>query len=160
MAEKTTPEPAEQATDAAPEESTTEAIDETPEETTPEVTPDPEPEVKPEPTKPKARAKDWEFQAPPAALVTRIQRALGRRGRYSGPANGKFDERTAAGVQKTLATEGFKGKQDGDLETRNQVQRIQEYAKQYGGFAGDVDRKLTDQVWAAFALAVERKQND
>jgi hypothetical protein len=159
MADLTTPEPEEQAPAEAPEDTTAEApeptepdTDETPEE-------EPEPEVKSEPAK-KPRAKDWEFQAPPAALVTRIQRALGRRGRYSGPANGQFNEKTRVGIQKTLATEGFKGKQDGDLETRNQVQRIQEYAQAHGSFAGEIDRKLTELTWTSFALAVERKQND
>jgi outer membrane biosynthesis protein TonB len=160
MAEESTPEPVEQAPADAPEETKTEVTPDVPVEAETPPEKEDEPEVKPEPSKSKPRAKDWEFQAPAPALVTRLQRALGRRGRYSGPANGKFDEKTATGVQKTLATEGFKGKQDGDLETRNQVQRIQEYAKQYGSFAGEIDRKLTDSVWSSFALAVERKQND
>lgn len=108
---------------------------------------------------PKTRStkqKDWELTLPSRALQARIQRALGRRHRYSGPANGVFNEKTLIAIQETLSSGGFRVKKDGNLETRAQCLHIQEYARDHGDFAGPMDRKLTEEAWAAFALAVER----
>lgn len=109
---------------------------------------------KPKPPKPVA---DHHYVEPSAATRTRIQRALGKRKRYSGPANGKWNDDTRKGIQQTLKVgTSFSGKIDGNLDTALICQRIQEYAKQYGSYIGPVDKKLGENSWIGFAIGLER----
>lgn len=104
---------------------------------------------------PNRNGDGWEFQKPGAALTGRIQRALGARGRYTGPANGVFNKDTAIGVQRTVQNVGYSGPLDGDIRETG-CGFVQQYAKQYGGYAGPLDDELGLYTWTGFALGLER----
>ena len=97
----------------------------------------------------------WAFNKPAPALTARIQRALGRRNRYSGPANGVFNKDTAIGVQKTIQNVGYTGPLDGDIGKIGSG-LIQDYAAANGGYAGPKDNALGTYSWTGFALGLER----
>lgn len=126
-------------------------------------TPAPKPAPKPTPapstsgsTVVKNRSGDgWKFIVPSPAVTVRIQRALGRRGRYKGPANGKFTVDTAKGVQLTIENVGYSGAVDGDIRQQG-CHYIQVYAQKYGSYAGPVDEELGQYSWLGFALGLER----
>jgi hypothetical protein len=123
----------------------------------PDNKPTPKPDNKPTPKpEPKPDTKDWEFKLPSKATQVRIQRALGRRGRYTGPLDGKMQTESLKGVQKTLAVGvGYEGPIDGKIEELG-CELIQKYAKKFGSYSGPVDKKLGEQSWIGFALGLER----
>lgn len=97
----------------------------------------------------------WQFVVPSPALTVRIQRALGKRGRYHGPANGKFNADTAKGVQLTIESVGYSGAVDGDIQAEG-CKYIQVYAQKYGSYHGPQDHKLGTYSWTGLALGLER----
>lgn len=111
--------------------------------------PDPEPEAEPDPEP----EDDYEIQLPTQALQVRIQRALGRHGRYYGPANGRFDDRTLKGIQASLPAYS-NDTATGNLDEKD-AKAIQRFAKRHGGYAGPVNGDLDANSWTGFALALE-----
>lgn len=97
----------------------------------------------------------WRFDLPPAAVIGRLQRALGARKRYSGPANGIFNLATAKGIQETIQNVGYSGPIDGKIEETG-CELIQTYAKKYGDYAGPLDKDLGLYTWTGVALGLER----
>jgi hypothetical protein len=111
----------------------------------------PKPAPKPKPT------SDHLYVEPSAATRSRIQRALGKRKRYNGPADGKWGDATRKGIQLTLkAGTSYSGKIDGNLDTALICQKVQEYAKEFGSYVGPVDKKLGENSWIGFAIGLER----
>jgi GH25 family lysozyme M1 (1,4-beta-N-acetylmuramidase) len=102
-----------------------------------------------------AHGDGWEFNVPSTTLTVRLQRALGRRGRYHGPANGKFTVDVAKGVQLTIEKVGYSGAVDGDIE-KNGCHYIQVYAQKFGSYIGPIDNKLGTFSWTGFCLGLER----
>lgn len=98
----------------------------------------------------------FELTLPTQALQVRIQRALGRHGRYYGPANGVFDERALKGVQATLPAHSSESA-DGVI-TEKDAKAIQRYAKKHGSYAGPVNGQLDSNSWTGFALGLERSK--
>lgn len=116
-------------------------------------------EKKEEPKKPAARKphaqKEWTYQPPTPSLTTRIQRALGRHGFYYGPADGKFEEKSIQGVQRAIATVGYEGAVNGHIG-EEQARLIQVFAKKEGNYTGPLNKKIDENTWAGFAVALER----
>jgi GH25 family lysozyme M1 (1,4-beta-N-acetylmuramidase) len=102
-----------------------------------------------------ASGSGWRFDLPSMAMTSRIQRALGARRRYSGPANGVFNLATAKGVQTTTQNVGYQGPVDGKIGEAG-CEFIQRYAQAYGGYAGPIDKDLGQYTWAGFAVGLER----
>lgn len=126
----------------------------TPTSTTPK--PSPTPAAKPgEKVVSAASGNGWAFNLPDTALTVRIQRALGRRNRYHGPANGRFTIDTAKAVQLTIENVGYTGAIDGKIQG-NGCHYIQLYAQKFGSYKGAVDNKLATYSWTGFALGLER----
>lgn len=121
----------------------------------PSPTPAPKPATSGSTVVKSAHGSGWEFNLPSAALTIRLQRALGRRGRYHGPANGKFTVDTAKAVQLTIEKVGYSGAIDGDIE-KNGCHLIQVYAQKFGSYIGPIDNKLGTFSWTGFCLGLER----
>jgi hypothetical protein len=101
---------------------------------------------------------EWSYSEPPVMLRTRLQRGLGRKRYYSGPANGVWDEATRKGVQgATTSKGGYSGSDDGDLNNQRNVHAILVFANREGNYAGALDDKLDAAAWAAFAVGLEKE---
>jgi hypothetical protein len=104
----------------------------------------------------KAAAVDWAYVEPTDyATRLRIQKALKERDRYDGDLDGVWAELTRKGIQTTIKGVGYTGKIDG-LIARDGCYFIQKYAHDFGGYTGQLDRKLGPNSWAGFALGLER----
>lgn len=114
-----------------------------------------------------ANAPHW----PVGALMTRLQKALSKRGRYNydngsaRPADGVGGHYTALGIQKTLNHSGRNGgvlaadftlvsPLDGKLG-RNNALGVQEYAMDFGGGPNIHDGDPRTNGWTAFAIGLE-----
>lgn len=94
---------------------------------------------------------------PKGALMKRIQKALKKRGRYSGAADGVGGINTAKGIQKTLEKgAGYDGPIDGKLGPVA-GRLVQEYAKKWGGYTGPIDGNPRENSWTAFAKGLEKR---
>jgi hypothetical protein len=101
---------------------------------------------------------DWSYSDPPAILRTRLQRGLGRKKYYRGPANGVWDEPTRKAVQgATTAKGGYSGSDDGDLDNKRNAHAILVFAQREGNYAGALDDKVDAAAWAAFAVGLEKE---
>lgn len=124
----------------------------------------------PEPEKPKrahtrkASAKktetpdedhDWEYTPPTAAITTRLQRALGRHGFYTGPADGDFEKKSIQGVQRAIALVGYEGAITGHIGEA-QARLIQVFAKEKGTYTGPINKKIDANTWVGFVIGLER----
>lgn len=102
-----------------------------------------------------ASGAKWAVNLPPAATQKRIQTALKRRGRYSGPVDGKFGVNTWKGIQITIGRgNGYTGPVDG-VPGRNTTVNIQNYAKKFGRYTGPVDGILGPNSWNGFLRGLE-----
>jgi len=115
------------------------------------------PATKPaEKTEPKPRAaKEWSYVPPSPSLTTRIQRGLGRHGFYYGPADGRFETKSVQGVQRAIKLVGFEGSPSGHIG-EEQAKLIQTFAKKHGSYTGPINKKIDENTWAGFAVALER----
>lgn len=120
--------------------------------------PAPAPKPKPDPKPAPKPTKDWSFKLPSKATQVRLQRALGKRNRYTGPLDGDMETKSLSGIQLTLQIAmGWKGKVDGKIDDAHQCELIQEYAKKFGDYVGPIDKKLGENTWKGFALGLERR---
>lgn len=100
-------------------------------------------------------APTWSYWEPSGDLAKRVQRALAKKGRYSGAIDGIFGPATRKGVQLTIRGVGYDGPIDG-LIAGTGCGLIQEYAKKYGSYTGPIDKQLGAASWTGFALGLER----
>jgi hypothetical protein len=108
----------------------------------------------PKAAKPRA-AKEWAYVPPSPSLCTRIQRGLGRHGFYYGPADGRFETKSVQGVQRAIKLVGFEGTPSGHIG-EEQAKLIQTFAKKHGTYTGPINKKIDENTWAGFAVALER----
>lgn len=100
----------------------------------------------------------WAVNLPSAAVQSRIQIALGKRGRYNGPKNGVFGKNSWIGIQTTVSKANgntYTGPING-IPGRNTVIAIQEYAKAHGGYTGPINGILGPNGWEGFARGLEK----
>lgn len=97
----------------------------------------------------------WAFNKPSAAVQKRVQAALKKRGRYSGPVDGVWGVNSIKGVQTTIRNVGYKGPIDG-IPGERTCHFVQVYAQRFGDYKGPVDSILGPNTWAGFALGLER----
>lgn len=117
------------------------------------ITPSPAPKPKPATT---PASQTWAFNPPSAAVQKRIQAALKKRGRYSGPVDGVWGVNSRKGIQATAKLGGgYTGPVDG-IPGRNTCLAIQRYARSWGDYKGPIDGILGPFTWAGFALGLER----
>ncbi|MGI3782063.1 MAG: hypothetical protein ACRYG2_14970, partial [Janthinobacterium lividum] len=100
-------------------------------------------------------SSDWAWNAPDSATQKRIQVALAKRQRYSGPQDGQWGINSIKGIQTTCANVGYNGPVDGKPGP-NTCHYVQVYAKAYGSYQGPVDSVLGPNSWSGFALGLER----
>lgn len=105
---------------------------------------------------PRKTTHEWSYEQPDPSIVTRIQRALGRHGYYYGPADGKFETKSIQGVQRAIVEVGYEGTPTGHIG-EEQAKLVQKFAKRFGTYTGPINGKVNDQVWAGFAVALERR---
>lgn len=98
--------------------------------------------------------KKYALNPPKASVQKRIQVALRRRGRYSGPRNGVFGKNTWRGIQRTVANVGYSGPQNG-VPGEQTALHIQEYAAKFGRYKGPVNGILGPNSWEGFARGLE-----
>ena len=109
-----------------------------------------------QPSKPAAKpVAKWAFNKPSAALQKRVQAALKKRGRYSGPVDGVWGANTIKGIQTSIKGVGYAGAIDG-VPGANTCRYVQEYARKFGDYKGPIDSILGPNGWAGFALGLER----
>lgn len=116
--------------------------------------PVPMPAPTPKPT-PAATSPKWAFNRPNKATQRRIQTALKKRKRYSGPEDGVWGVNSIKGIQTTIRNVGYTGPIDG-IPGSNTCYYVQVYAAKYGDYTGPIDRILGPNTWAGFALGLER----
>jgi hypothetical protein len=100
----------------------------------------------------------WETNPPSEAVQKRIQVALAKRGRYSGPENGVFGENTWRGIQFTVSVKNgntYIGLVNG-IPGKLTCIAIQTYAKKYGGYTGPINAILGPNTWEGFARGLEK----
>ena len=98
---------------------------------------------------------DWAWNAPDAAIQKRIQAALTKRGRYSGPVNGIWGVESIKGIQTTCANVGYVGPING-IPGANTCHYVQVYAQKFGGYTGPVNSVLGPNSWDGFAVGLEK----
>lgn len=104
---------------------------------------------------PAPKPAQWAFNRPSAAMQKRIQAALKKRGRYSGPVDGVWGANTIKGIQTSIKGVGYTGAVDGVPGERT-CRFVQVYAQRFGDYKGPVDSILGPNGWAGFALGLER----
>lgn len=100
----------------------------------------------------------WATNPPEESVQKRIQVALAKRGRYSGPENGIFGENTWRGIQYTVSVKNgntYIGLING-IPGKLTCVAIQEYAKKYGGYTGPINAILGPNGWEGFAKGLEK----
>lgn len=105
--------------------------------------------------------KGWNFAPPSKAIQQRIQVALRKRGRYSGPENGIFGAKSVAGIQKTVENVGYKREYTPGVPGPLLCHFIQVYAAKFGGFkglkpgGGAIPGILGPNAWLGFVRGLE-----
>jgi hypothetical protein len=98
---------------------------------------------------------DWAWNAPDSTTQKRVQVALAKRDRYSGPQDGQWGINSIKGIQTTCKNVGYDGPVDGKPGP-NTCHYVQVYAKKFGSYTGPVDSVLGPNSWSGFALGLER----
>lgn len=96
----------------------------------------------------------WATNPPTPAVQARIQVALKKRGRYTGPTDGIFGTNTWKGIQRTAANVGYTGPQDG-IPGEQTCHFIQVYAAKFGGYKGPINSILGPNGWEGFTRGLE-----